>query len=275
MTIIAMHRRRRAHADPFDADFDFAEQQTRARQRLTDEADAAFLTAKSNSELLAERAVEERIRALARTARLRSAQHANRHQQRRRRRERAAEAAHAAAVTAYHHAVSPHARLDRLVHGSQVVTRVLSGVAVVGVVWGAVNVQHNLMAGTEVADPRYWLAFAIEPMITLPILAIMHLATTASRQAHHIATSKIVAIETGLLALSLALNIAPHAIAGDIERTTEFAIAPLMIAAVVWLHSFASSEFAEMIANSPTSEHDLPRLAETIRPSQDPACDVA
>ncbi|MEU4344673.1 hypothetical protein AB0H00_25985 [Nocardia sp. NPDC023852] len=127
----------------------------------------------------------------------------------------------------------------------------MSGVMATGVLWGSVNVQNNLMAGSAIADPRYWLAFLVEPLITLPLIAIMHLATTASREGHTIAKSKIVTIEAALLLLSVMLNVIPHVAAGEIQATIEFAIAPLMIAAVVWMHSFAADEFAVMIGNSP------------------------
>ncbi|WP_433192129.1 hypothetical protein ACQP1G_25635 [Nocardia sp. CA-107356] len=253
MTIITMPTLRRPVRTTrlFDVDFDFTEQQNRARKRLAEQTDEAFVDAKSDDELLAERAVEEDIRALARIARLGAARDAHRHEEGQRRLEIADAEAHADAVAACRRVASPAARVGRLFRSSQWVSRVMNGVVVTGVLWGSVNVQNNLMAGSAIADPRYWLAFLVEPLITLPLIAIMHLATTASREGHVIAKSKIVTIEAALLLLSIALNVMPHAAAGDIQATIEFGIAPLIIAAVVWMHSFAAGEFAMMIGDSP------------------------
>jgi hypothetical protein len=253
MTIITMPTRRRRvqAAGLFDVDFDFTEQQNRARKRLAEQTDEAFVDAKSDDELLAERAVEEDIRALARIARLNTAKDAHRHRERRRRLEIADAEAHADAIATHRRVASPAARVGRLFRSSQWVSRVMNGVVVTGVLWGSVNVQNNLMAGSAIADPRYWLAFLVEPLITLPLIAIMYLATTASQEGHAIVKSKIVTIEAALLLLSVMLNVIPHVAAGDIQATIEFAIAPLMIAAVVWMHSFAAGEFAMMIGNSP------------------------
>lgn len=257
MTIIPMPSRGRTRpthpssAEPFDTAFNFAHQQDLARQRLTEQQEPAFIEAKSDAELIADRDVAERIRKLDRTARFRTAQRAYAHDERRRQREIADSEALADAVAAHQRFGSPAARAGRLFRSSQRVSRVLHGVVATGVVWGSFNVQHNLMDGVAVSDPRYWLAFLYEPMITLPLIAIMHVATTAAREGRTVAKRKFLAVEAILLAFSLALNIAPHIAAGDFRSTVEFAIAPIMIAAAVALHSFASSEYAQMVANSP------------------------
>ncbi|WP_216893402.1 hypothetical protein [Nocardia alni] len=138
--------------------------------------------------------------------------------------------------------------------------------AVVGMVWGSFNVQHNLMAGTPLTDPRYWLAYLYEPIITLPLVAMMYLATTASREGQVIAKARIAPIEIGLLLLSLVINITPYVIAGDLQKSFEYSIAPVMIAAVIPMHSLAAKEFAKMIGGGLPRTESL-GAAEVIEPT--------
>jgi hypothetical protein len=130
-------------------------------------------------------------------------------------------------------------------------------------VWGAFNVQHNMMSGIPLTEPRFWLVFLIEPMITLPLIVIMRLATNASREGHVIAKQKIVAIEAALLLLTLVLNVGPQIGTSDVWVLVEYAIAPIMIAAVVGMHAFASSEYATMIGEPSFAEPATLREADT------------
>ncbi|MGF6881698.1 hypothetical protein ABH933_001209 [Nocardia sp. GP40] len=253
MTIITMPTRRRSTsqaADPFSAEFNLTGQLELAEKRLVEQTNRSWIEALSEDELRSERAVEEEIRALKRAARLNEARDAHEGQERRRKRERADEEAFADANAAYQRAASPAARVGRLLRGSRLVSRTLAGVAVVGVVWGSFNVQHLMAMGTSMTDPRYWLAFLYEPIITLPLLAMMYLATTASREGNAIARARILPVELGLLSLSLVLNIGPHVLAGDVGASIKYGVAPLMIAAVVPMHSLAAREFAKMIGKS-------------------------
>ncbi|RBO87949.1 hypothetical protein [Nocardia puris] len=254
MTIVTQLRPRlrgQRHEGPFGPDLDLAEQQRRARQRLDDEADDAFTSALSNRELLANRAAAEMIRGLERKDQLRLAKATIRHRARRRRAEFADAEAFADAVAMHRRTVSPEARVARLLRSSRRISAVLTGVMAVGIVWGAVNVQHNVAAGLPLSDPRFWLSFAIEPMVTVPLIAMMNLAATAAREGRAIDRSRLVLVEGALLALVLTLSTGPYIAARDFMRAIEFGVAPVMIAVVVVMHGVANREFAGMIASSP------------------------
>ncbi len=242
----------RAH-DPFASDIDFGMLTQQAQQRLDYLSDPSLIDAPSTAEWRKERLVAEKIRSMKRAARFHEARDAHHHETHRRRIGLADAEAHAQAAAEQHRLISPAVRIGRLYRGSRSTTRILSSVLVAGVVWGAANVQHNMMAGVPITEPRWWLAFAIEPMITLPLIAVMQLQTTASREGRVTSEKKkkFVLIEAALLMLTLALNIGPHIGAGNLWTLLMYGVAPTMIASAVALHAFASAEYAEMIADSP------------------------
>ncbi|MEV0759501.1 hypothetical protein [Nocardia sp. NPDC050435] len=264
-----LDRSRSARFDnPFASDHDFAELQRQARQRLADTVDSAFVEAPSTAELYDNRRVAEEVRALRRDADLIETKDALKHAERRRRQEIALVEAHADALAEQQRLTNPAARVGELFRGSKDDSRILNGVMWGGVIWGAFNVQHNMMSGVSMAEPRYWLAFLIEPMITLPLIAMMRLATRAAREGHTLAKKKIWAVEFILLMLALLLNVGPQVGSGNLWSLVEYAVAPIMIAAVVVMHAFASSEYATMIgkhvAVSPASEPLAPVALDVV-----------
>jgi hypothetical protein len=112
---------------------------------LAEQADLSWIDALSDDELLLERAAAEELRALGRAAKLNEPRDAHDRQERQRR--RTDEETYADADAAYQRVASPTARVGRLFRSSRWVSRALTGLAGIGVVWGSFNVQHNLMAG--------------------------------------------------------------------------------------------------------------------------------
>ncbi|WP_433207058.1 hypothetical protein ACQP1G_21165 [Nocardia sp. CA-107356] len=249
--------------DPFNHDFNYSQQQQRAQQRVAEQVDQAFVEALSNDGLLADRAIEEEIRALKRAARLNAAKDAHHHHERRRRQEFAAAEAHADAVAEHRLFTSPAAQLGQLFQGLQTDGRILTRLLWACVAWGAVNVQHSMMVGVPLTEPLWWLAFGVEPILTLPLIVIMRLATRASRRGHVIAKKKILPIEAALVLLTVTLNVGPHICVSDIWTLIFYGIPPLMIASIVGLHAFASSEYATMIGDPSLVEPAPYRKADT------------
>lgn len=65
---------------------------------------------------------------------------------------------HTDAVVAQQRATSETAQVAYTHRQSTWISRALIGVMATGVVWGSVNVQHNMTEGA-LSDPRFWLAF--------------------------------------------------------------------------------------------------------------------
>ncbi|QIS10621.1 hypothetical protein [Nocardia arthritidis] len=57
----------------------------------------------------------------------------------------------------------------------------------------------------------------------------------------------VVIFETALLATTIGLNTGPHLAAGEYGRAAEFAVAPVMVGAVIWLHAWVAARYATLI----------------------------
>ncbi|MGK8485799.1 hypothetical protein [Nocardia asiatica] len=125
-----------------------------------------------------------------------------------------------------------------------------------GMVWAGVNVQHNLVPSGDMSDPLYWLSYGIEAMISIPIITIMVAATTAARWGRELARGKVIFFEAALLGTTVALNTGPHLAAGDLGRAVEYAIAPVMVGVVIWLHAWVSARYAVLIDGAPVVDRD-------------------
>ncbi|MBF6085244.1 hypothetical protein IU485_28145 [Nocardia cyriacigeorgica] len=237
MSILAPLRTSAAK-DPFGLGFDLEALNTAAENRVSQQNVAAITGALSDAEILAERKVAQTLRALDRDARLAEgkADHSDNRW-------------HRKALAAQQRVTSPAAAITDTFRTGTLVSRGLIGVMAAGVLWGAVNVQQNFMGDTALTDPRYWLAFLIEPMVTLPLVFVMITATTAARRGRPVDRRRIALVEGGLLLLTLGLNVGPHL--GTPGEILWYSIAPVMIAASVLLHSWATTVFADLIVHAP------------------------
>ncbi|PXX66656.1 hypothetical protein DFR70_103405 [Nocardia tenerifensis] len=239
-----------------------------ARGKLPLQHDSALFEVLSESEIKAERELAEWVRAQRRKQRRRAVEEelAAEKRERRsagaiRRADEADERWHRRALAARRRVSSEDARLAQLYRRAEWSSRALIAVVVLGMVWAGVNVQHNLVPSGDMSDPLYWLSYGIEAMISIPIITIMVAATTAARWGRELARGKVVFFETALLGTTIALNAGPHLATGSFGRAAEYAIAPVMVGVVIWLHAWVSARYALLIDGAPV----LDRAATVVR----------
>ncbi|GGK57897.1 hypothetical protein [Nocardia camponoti] len=239
-----------------------AQQVATARDKLPLQHDTALYDALSDAEIRAERELAEWVRAKQRKQRRReviddiaSSRRDRRTQASLRRTDEADARWHRKALAARRRASSADARLAQLYQRAEWSSRALIGVVVLGMVWAGVNVQHNLVPSGNMRDPLYWLSFGIEAMISVPIITIMVAATTAARWGRELERGKVFAVEVVLLGTTVGLNTGPHLASGDYGRAVEFAIAPVMVGVVIWLHAWVAARYAVLIEVA--SEEDV------------------
>ncbi|WP_406270208.1 hypothetical protein OH799_28270 [Nocardia sp. NBC_00881] len=240
-----------------------AQQVETARGKLPLQHDPALLQVLSEREIAAERELAEWIRAQRRKQRRTeieaelAAEKRDRKSAAALRRSDDADARwHRRALAARRRVSSEDARLAQLYRRAEWSSRALIAVVVLGMVWAGVNVQHNLVPSGDMSDPLYWLSYGIEAMISIPIITIMVAATTAARWGRELARGKVIFFETALLGTTIALNAGPHLAAGDLGRAAEYAIAPVMVGVVIWLHAWVSARYAVLIDGAPVVERD-------------------
>ncbi|MFD0366005.1 hypothetical protein ACFQZZ_31585 [Nocardia sp. GCM10030253] len=255
-----------------------AQRVAEARGKLPLQHDAALLAVLSDTEIAAERELAEWVRAQRRGQRRRAVEDELAAEERDRRTAAAIRKAedadarwHRRALAARRRVSNQDARLAQLYRRAEWSSRALIAVVVLGMVWAGVNVQHNLVPSGDMTDPLYWLSYGIEAMISIPIITIMVAATTAARWGRELARGKVIFFETALLGTTIALNAGPHLAAGALGRAAEYAIAPVMVGVVIWLHAWVSARYALLIDSAPVVEsNDLP----SIQPSHRVASDV-
>ncbi|UGT59935.1 hypothetical protein [Nocardia asteroides] len=239
-----------------------AHQVATARGKLPLQHDNALLDVLSDSEVAAERELAEWIRAQRRGQRRRAVQDELDAEKRDRRADAALRRTeesdarwHRKALAARRRVASQDARIAQLYQRAEWSSRALIAVVVLGMVWAGVNVQRNLVPSGNMADPLYWLSYGIEAMISIPIIIIMITATTAARWGRELPRGRVILVELALLGTTIGLNAGPHLAAGELGRAAEFAIAPIMVGVVIWLHSWVAARYAQLIDDASV---DLP-----------------
>ncbi|WP_280352321.1 hypothetical protein [Nocardia abscessus] len=168
---------------------------------------------------------------------------------------------HARARAERRRATSPDA-LEGMLHRRATWSSLrLRAVIVVGLVWSAVNVGRNLVPEGGPTGASWWLlwllSFGIEAMISVPILEVMAQAATAARLGVTVERRRILLFEACLLTATVGLNSGPHLAAGDLGRAAEYAVAPVMVVVLMWLHAWLAARYARLINMvSPTGTLD-------------------
>lgn len=155
--------------------------------------------------------------------------------------------------------VDPSARMADLFRWHSITTRGLLLIAAIGIGWTAVNVQRAIVpAGLPADDVVYWLGFAVEPLISAPLLVLMVLQSVAGRWGKRFGGDKapyVYLAEALLLLLSIALNSAPYLQATFVNGQT-FAttlghfVPPIMIAFAIFLQPIAASFFGRLLVEA-------------------------
>ena len=247
--------------------FDLADYSAAAEERMRFQDRPALRTARSDDELLAERAVAERVRARERRQVLRSgladasmADWERKVHERIRRTELKDELWHRRADADRKRATSPAALTAALYRQATWASRVLIGAVAVGMAWSGVNVQHNLVPGGDMADPLYWLSYGVEALVSVPLIIVMMVTATATRRGRTVARGRIALLEVCLLGTSLALNVAPHFAAAEWATAIEFGIAPVMVGVMLSLHGWVSRQYAMLIADHSDADETTSEL---------------
>lgn len=243
----------------------------KARGRLAYQFDPALTEALSEDELHAERELAERIRTQERGQRWKEAQAAAAASDRARQTTEAIEKADMRdlllarkAIAAQRRESSPHAKLASLYRHRSWSLRALAGVVAAGMLWSAVNVQHNIAPGGP-TDPLYWFSYLLEGMISVCLIIIMIGTNKVAEWGVVDNRRQVAAAEMALLTLTVTLNTYPYLRIGAWYDAAVHAIAPVMIGVALLIHDAASARYGLAIARATEQVRELPDPAEQIR----------
>ncbi|MGW4741526.1 hypothetical protein [Nocardia xishanensis] len=245
----------------------------KARGRLAYQFDPALTEALSEDELHAERELAERIREQDRGQRWKEVQAAAVASDRAR--HTAEEIAKAdmrdlllarKAIAAQRRESSPHAKLASLYRHRAWSLRALAGVVGAGMLWSAVNVQHNIAPGGA-NDPLYWFSYLLEGMISVCLIIIMIGTNKVAEWGVIDNRRQVAAAEMALLTLTVGLNTYPYLRGGQWYEVAVHAIAPVMIGVALLIHDAASARYGLAIHRATEQVRELPDPAEQIRRS--------
>lgn len=243
----------------------------KARGRLAYQFDPALTEALSENELQAERELAERIRDEDRTQRWKQAEAAAATADRTRQTTQEIEKADIRdllmarkAIAAQRRESSPHAKLASLYKHRSWSLRALAGVVAAGMLWSAVNVQHNIAPGGP-SDPLFWFSYLLEGMISVCLVIIMIGTNKVAEWGVLDSAKQVVAAEMALLGLTVTLNTYPYLKQGSWYDVAVHAIAPIMIGVALLIHNAASGRYGLAIVRATDSIRDLPDPAEALR----------
>ncbi|MBF6332853.1 hypothetical protein [Nocardia transvalensis] len=243
----------------------------KARGRMAFQFDPALTEALSEDELKAERELAERIREQEREQRWKNVQAAAAASDRARSTSEAIAKADMRdllmarkAIAAQRRESSPHAKLASLYRHRAWSLRALAGVVVAGMLWSAVNVQHNIAPGGP-SDPLYWFSYFLEGMISVCLVIIMVGTNKVAEWGILDSRKQVVAAELALLALTIGLNTYPYLRSGSWYDVGVHAVAPVMVGVALLVHDSASHRYGQAIARATEEVKDIPDPAEQIR----------
>ncbi|MBF6174933.1 hypothetical protein [Nocardia blacklockiae] len=243
----------------------------KARGRLAYQFDPALTDALSEDELQAERELAEKIREQERDQRWKNVQAAASASDRARQTSEAIAKADMRdllmarkAIAAQRRESSPHAKLASLYRHRAWSQRGLAAVVAAGMLWSAVNVQHNIAPGGA-ADPLFWFSYLLEGMISVCLIIIM-IGTNKVAEWGILDSARQVALaELGLLSLTVILNTYPYLRSGQWYEVGVHAVAPVMIGVSLLIHNAASHRYGQAIVRATEQVRELPDPAEQIR----------
>ncbi|WP_433713884.1 hypothetical protein ACQP2U_06760 [Nocardia sp. CA-084685] len=243
----------------------------RARGRLAYQFDPALTEALSEDELVAERELAEKIRGEDRAQRWKQVQAAASAADRARQTTEAIEKADIRdllvarkAIAAQRRESSPHAKLASLYRHRGWSLRALAGVVAAGMLWSAVNVQHNIAPGGP-GDPLYWFSYLIEAMISVCLIIIMVGTNKVAEWGVIDNRRQVAAAEIALLSLTVTLNTYPYLRDGEWYETGVHAVAPVMIGVALLIHDAASARYGLAIYRATEQVRELPDPAEQLK----------
>ncbi|AYF77527.1 hypothetical protein D7D52_31130 [Nocardia yunnanensis] len=248
-----------------------AQRVEKARGRLAYQYDPALTDALSETELVAERELAERIREQERAQRWKQAEAAASAADRARQTTEEIEKADIRdlllarkAIAAQRRESSPHAKLASLYKHRAWSQRALAGVVAAGMLWSAVNVQHNIAPGGA-SDPLYWFSYLLEGMISVCLVIIMIGTNKVAEWGVIDSRKQVVVAEIALLSLTVVLNTYPYLKQGSYYDVAVHAIAPVMIGVALLIHNAAAGRYGLAIVRATDQIRDLPDPGEQLR----------
>ncbi len=167
------------------------------------------------------------------------------------------------AIAAQRRESSPHAKLASLYRNRTWSLRALAGVVGAGMLWSAVNVQHNIAPGGP-SDPLFWFSYLLEAMISVCLIVIMVGTNKVAEWGILDSRWQVLVAEIALLGLTVGLNTYPYVRSGDWYGVAVHAVAPIMIGVALLIHNAASQRYGLAIYRATESLRDLPDPGEQI-----------
>ncbi|MEV0081131.1 hypothetical protein AB0H58_32360 [Nocardia neocaledoniensis] len=144
-------------------------------------------------------------------------------------------------------AASPHSKIAVLATEARWVSWLMIGVVSGAMLFSAVNVQHNL-APDGMGEPLYWVAYGVEALISLCLVALMLTTKRAAEWMPEASRNKAVAAEVALLVLSIALNAYPYH--DDLKKAAAHSLGPVMVGIAMLIHSYSSTVYGRSLAEA-------------------------
>lgn len=172
---------------------------------------------------------------------------------------------HRRAESARQRLTSPASRLADLFRSRQRLIRALMAVAMIGVAWGAVNV-HDILAAhftLQVFDPGFWLAYGVEPLVTVPLIVLMAYQSKLAewgRQTHWRNQWPVRLVELVLLLAALAMNAVPHF--NDGAAALIYVVPPAMIAVSMFVVPIVAAQLGEIMLEARDDAAEAAGLAD-------------
>ncbi|WP_330186018.1 hypothetical protein OHB26_39415 (plasmid) [Nocardia sp. NBC_01503] len=255
-----------------------------ARDRVAEQYDTALTEALSERELRAERELAELVRDTdrAQQAAIIQSQAAAADRLRRTTAALADQKAKALigagkAIAEQRLSASPHAKVDKLRRRKPIALGILTAVLVAGMVISAFQVQHNIAPTGGVKNSLWWLAFGVEGLISGMLIALM-LSTSDTAEWGVIDTDDlrtVYAIEGGLLAAMIGLNVFPFARAHEWFQMCVHGIAPIAVGGALLVHRVVARRYGKAIekATAAIPDHEdldaqltaLSRIGQPVR----------
>jgi hypothetical protein len=168
------------------------------------------------------------------------------------------------AIAAQRRESSPHAQLASLYRYRSWSLGALASVVAAGMLWSAVNVQHNIAPGGP-SDPLYWFSYLLEAMISVCLVIIMTGTNKVAQWGIVDNRRHVVAAEVALLGVTVTLNTYPYLRAEKWYDVGVHAVAPMMIGVALLIHDAASVRYGLAISRATDQVSDLPDPAEELR----------
>lgn len=147
-------------------------------------------------------------------------------------------------------------RVARLYRRSTMISRALTGVVVAGILWGGVNVQHNVTSSLGPGDLRFWLGFLLEPLASIPLVVMLIANQDCTYEGVTFSGARwsarwwgVLLGEIGIVALLVVMNGFTH-FSEPVVDLIPWLMPPVMVSVGVLLQPMISSRYAELLQNA-------------------------